>query len=315
MLIRSRRISDNKKIKLILAVVVGLLVLVLIVPLAVRLVAGVVLYPVIQVENWFAKSNQVLPALWRDKIAMQTELSSLEQLLALAGKQDLTQQRLLEENNRLRALLGAPQTKRTLAVVIGKPGELPYDLIQIDQGTTAGIEVGAPVYIGTDAVIGIVSAVQRNSSFVTLFTTPDFLATVYLSGANVTATLEGIGGGVARVKVPQGVLLQVNDLVHIPSVQPGVYGRIAWVESEPTQPEQFGYITPEIPISSLFQVSVATSDNVFTDRDQVENNILEIQRQLLVIENLSLATTTATTTLREAATTTDSTIDITIDSP
>jgi hypothetical protein len=120
---------------------------------------------------------------------------------------------------------------------------------------------------------------------------------------------------VARVKVPQGVLLQVNDLVHIPSVQPGVYGRIAWVESEPTQPEQFGYITPDIAISSLFQVSVATPASILTDRDLVENNILEIQRQLLVIENLSLATTTATTTLREAATTTDSTNDITIDSP
>jgi len=294
MLIRSRRTSDSKKIKRLMLVVLGVLIVALIVPTVVRFIAGVVLYPVVQIENWFAKSNQVLPALWRDKIVMQQQINSLEQELAISGKQDLTQQRLFEENNRLRSLLGAPSETRTLASVIGKPGELPYDLIQIDRGSVDGIQLDAPVYIGADTVIGLVSAVQYDTAFVTLLTTPDFLATVYLSGANVTAVLEGLGGGVARVKVPQGIPLRVNDLVHVPSIQPGVYGKIAWVESEPTQPEQFGYITPEVPIGSLFQVAVAQLSNVSTDPQTAEQYMLEIQKQMLVIPEISPATTTAT---------------------
>jgi cell shape-determining protein MreC len=302
MLIRSRRTSDNQKIKRLLLVVFGLFALALIVPAAVRFAAGIVLYPVIQVENWFAESNQILPALWRDKIVMQEQIDQLEQDLALSGKLDLTKQRLSDENNRLRSLLGATSSPRILAAVVGKPNELPYDLIQIDQGSQAGIESGSPVYIGVDTVIGLVSAVQRNTAFVTLFTTPDFFATVYLSGPNVTALLEGLGGGVARVRVPQGIPIRVGDLVHIPSVQPGVYGTIAWVESEPTQPEQFGYITPEIPIGSLFQVAVAKPNVITTDPKEVQRYMLEVQKQQLVIPEMTPATTTATSTAPTSST-------------
>ena len=282
---------------MVLTVVIGLLLMALIVPSVVRFVSGVVLYPVVQLENWFAQSNQVLPTLWRDKIEMQEQIDALEQEVALSGKLGLTQRRLFEENNRLRSLLGAPTATRTLAAVIGKPGELPYDLIQIDQGSAAGIEVNAPVYIGSDTVIGLVSAVKRDSAFVTLFTTPGFLATAYLSGANVTAVLEGLGGGVARVKVPQGIPIRINDLVHIPSIQPGLYGKIAWVESEPTQPEQFGYITPEVPISSLFQVAVGIPANVASDVVEAQNYMLDIQRQLLVIPEITpVSSSTASST-------------------
>lgn len=288
--------------KRLLLVVFGLFALALIVPAAVRFAAGIVLYPVIQVENWFAESNQILPALWRDKIVMQEQIDQLEQDLALSGKLDLTKRRLSDENNRLRSLLGATSSPRVLAAVVGKPNELPYDLIQIDQGSQAGIESGSPVYIGADTVIGLVSAVQRNSAFVTLFTTPDFFATVYLSGANVTALLEGLGGGVARVRVPQGIPIRVGDLVHVPSVQPGVYGTIAWVESEPTQPEQFGYITPEIPIGSLFQVAVAKPNVITTDPKEVQRYMLEVQKQQLVIPEMTPATTTATSTAPTSST-------------
>ena len=303
MLIRSDRTSDNKKIKRLLFVVVGLMIFAMIAPSVVRFVAGIVLYPVIQLENWFANSTQVLPTLWRDKIVMQSDIDRLEQELAVSKMVDLSQQRLFDENNRLRSLLRASTTQRIAAVVIGKPGELPYDLIQIDRGSSDGVEVGSPVFIGKDAVIGMVSTVQNNSSFVTLFTTPDFLTTVYLSGADVTAVLEGLGGGVARVKVPQGIVLRVDDLVHIPSIQPGVFGTIAWVESEPTQPEQFGYITPNIPISSLFQVAVGSPAVVSTDPEIAQTYIDDIQRDMLVIPQILTATTTATSTEQTATST------------
>lgn len=306
--IRSRRNSDARRIKILLLIVVLTLLAGFILPSAIKFVSGVVLYPVIQVETWFARSNQVLPTLWRDKLEMQTEIDSLTQELSVAGQQDLTRQRLFSENNRLRSLLGATTSARTAAAVLARPGELPYDLLQIDQGSQAGILVGSPVYIGEDTVIGMVSAVQRDTAFVTLFTTPDFLATVYISGANVTATIEGLGGGVARVKVPQGVPLKVGDLIHIPSIQPGVYGKIAWVENEPTQPEQYGYITPETPIASLFNVAVGTPQQIITDATEVGKYILHIEEQQLVVADLvvpSIATSTASTSSASSTSTDD----------
>lgn len=304
-----RRKSDTKKVtRLVIAVILVLLVG-FAAPPTVRLVGSVVMYPVQLVENWLAQSSMVIPVLWRDKIAMQKHISELEQGIAELERKGLTEQRLFQENNRLRRLLGDTETPRTLAVVVAKPTELPYDLLQIDRGSQSGIKVGAPVYIGADSVIGLVSDVYPTHSFVTLFTTPDFLATVYLTGPDVTATLEGLGGGVARVKMPQGIAMQVGDLVHVPSVQPGLYGQIAWIESEPTQPEQFGYITPEIPIQSLYQVAVGSPADVTVDTAELSQHINEIKADALLVSDLVLATSTATSTATssaEAASTTPS---------
>ena len=289
--------SDSKRTKRLVWLIVLVLLLAWLLPMVARLVGIVVLYPVQRVEQWFSESSLVLPVLWRDKIVMQEYIAELEQTVAELGRTDLTQQRLFDENNQLRSFLNAQTATRTLAAVVAKPTELPYDLLQIDQGSNAGIAVGAPVYIGNDSVIGLVSAVYPRHSFVTLFTTPNFLATVYLTGANVTATLEGLGGGVARVKMPQGIAMQVGDLVHVPSIQPGLYGQIAWVESEPTQPEQYGYITPQIPIASLYQVAVGQPVQVTTDPQELSRYIEAIKQDALVISDLVLvASSTGTTT-------------------
>jgi hypothetical protein len=199
--------------------------------------------------------------------------------------------------------LGDGEVQRTLAVVVAKPTELPYDLLQIDRGSQSGITVGAPVYIGTDSVIGLVSDVYLTHSFVTLFTTPGFFATVYLTGPDVTATLEGLGGGVARVKMPQGIAMQIGDLVHVPSVRPGLYGQIAWIESEPTQPEQYGYITPEVPMQSLYQVAVGSPSDVTVVTTEMNQYIEKIKSDALVVSDLVLATSTATSTDQVASST------------
>lgn len=301
-----RRKSKKQRIGRLTIIILSVLIVGLLIPPAVRLVGSIVLYPVQVVENWLEQSSMVIPVLWRDKIAMQQEIATLEQSIAELGRKDLTEQRLFEENNRLRSLLSDSAATRTLAVVVAKPTELPYDLMQIDKGSLAGIEVGSPVYIGTDSVIGLVSDVFQTHSFVTLFTTPGFLSTVYLTGPDVTATLEGLGGGVARVKMPQGISMKIGDLVHVPSVQPGLYGQIAWVESEPTQPEQYGYITPEIPIRSLYQVAVGQPSNVSVAPEDLVSYIEQIKRDALVVSDLVLATTTATSTDEVASSTPES---------
>jgi len=309
-----RRTSNKQRIGRLVFLIVIVLAIGLLVPPAARLIGATVMYPVQLVERWLTQSSMVVPVLWRDKIDMQAEISSLNQTVAELGRKDTTQIRLETENSRLRQLLSATTSERTLAVVTAKPTELPYDLLQVDRGSLAGIEVGSPVYIGSDSVIGLVSAVYPTHSFVTLFTTPGFLATVYLTGANVTATLEGMGGGVARVKVPQGILLRIGDLVHVPSVQPGVYGQITWVESEPTQPEQYGYITPAIPLMSLYQVAIGKPSHVTVDATSVIQYIETLRQEALVVPDLVLPET-ATSTDGAATSTPEVAIDTATTSP
>jgi len=290
---RSRRNSDKQKLSRLVLFVVAVLVVGFVVPRVVSFMGVVALYPFQMVQGWWQETSLAVPALWRDKVAMQEQIVNLQAELAAQTEPSLSLQILREDNQELRALLGATTTQRTAAVVTGRPGQLPYDVLQIDQGSAAGIATGDPVYNNAVQVIGLVSRVYPGSSLVTLLTSPEFTATAYMGETNLLVPLEGLGGGSARVAVPQGVPLQVGALVHLPSIQPGVFGRVSYVENEPTQPQQFGYITPEVALQHLRHVSVGKSVAVQTGETDVREYIQQIQTELL-LPDLLVPTSTAT---------------------
>jgi len=255
--------------------------------------------PVHATNSWLEHSSSLIPTFFRDRQSLQTEIEDLEYRLAVAERSDLTQDRLWEDNNRLRGLLGIAGDERSAAAVIARPSELPYDLLQIDRGSNHGIEVGAPVFIGKDIVIGLVVHVTPKYSFVELVTTPNFETAVFISGPNVVVIMEGVGGGVARVKVPQGIPLGVGDMVYLPSVEPGLFGRISYVENEPTQPEQYGYISPDVSLASIYQVAVGTQSQIARSATEVDIRVRALLEKSLLVEGITtgvIATSTATTT-------------------
>jgi len=250
--------------------------------------------PVHATNQWLEESSSLIPTFVRDRQSLHADIERLENELQIHSRTDMTQQRLLSENNRLRELLGAAKENRIVAGVIARPDTLPYDFLQIDQGSNDGIEVGAPVFVGTDIVIGLVAHTAAQYSFVELFTTPGFEATIFLSGPNVVAKMSGMGGGVARVSLPQGIPIQVGNLVHVPSVEPGVFGSIAYIENEPTQPEQFGYVAPNIALQSLYQVSVGRVSQISQSVEEIDKRVrAEIESQL-VVPGVSLEVSTTT---------------------
>lgn len=256
MKVRSRHNTKKSKLLRNIIVVVVLCVLALLLPKIITGIGRTLLQPVYAVHTWFRESSATLPSYLRDKKELIDEVDELKNKLAVAAATDVTQQRLYEENIWLRELLGAEPDSRIAAAVIARPNQLPYDFMQIDQGSSDGVVLGAPVYVGADNVIGVIAHTADSFSFVELFTTPGFEATAFISGADIVATVEGYGSGVARVRVPQGIALTIGSVVHVPSIQPGVFGRIAYIENKPTQPEQFGYITLAKPINSIHYVAV-----------------------------------------------------------
>jgi len=294
MKVQSQRTSNRKKNIRILLISVVFIALGLLAPKAFSVVSQVVMSPFHATSNWLRESNSLIPTFIRERQELTAEIEALENELQIAQRTTITRQRLFEENVRLRGLLGADEENRIAAGVIARPDTLPYDYIQIDQGTESGVEVGAPVFAGSDIVIGLVVYAAREYSFVTLFTTPGFNATVFVSGPDVVANMEGMGGGVARVRMPQGIAMNLGNLVYVPSIEPGVFGRISHLENEPTQPEQYGFISPDIAISSLHTVAVGKVSQISRSVEDIDQNILEELLSTLVVPGVGLTVSSST---------------------
>lgn len=272
-------------------------------PLATSFVSYIVLTPVVAVSSWYQNSEAVLPKYLRSRTALIEEIEELKRIQITDTGTQLSIKRLLEENMQLRSAYGSGTSdNRLVAKVIAQPNRLNYDLLQIDKGSEAGVVVGAPVFLGLDTVIGAVVHVTPYYSFVELVTTAGFEATAYIVGPNIFAPFEGVGGGVARVKVPQGIALREGNIVLLPSVSGGVYGEVVSLENIHTQPEQYGYVTPPVSLQSLLYVSIGTAVPDRQNDLKIDEDIQTAIRsyfKLDVYPSFSLPTSTGSTTADE----------------
>lgn len=249
-------------------------------------VSTFVLAPVAKVSNWIDTSNEVFPSYLRSKSEMAKEIEDLKKKQSTEASTKLTVERLVEENSRLRNLLGVEKSEeRIVAGVVAQSPNLIYDTLQIDKGLKQGVVVGAPVYSGFDNVIGIISRVANNFSFVELFTSPDFETNAFILDINVFSKMTGEGGGVAKIHLPQGVDLKKGQIVLLPGLAGGVYGEVAWVDSSPTQPEQFGFVVPALAINNLAFVSVGKKALRTRDQDEIEYVISEEFKKDLLLKD------------------------------
>lgn len=282
------RQDSRKSLRLFLVITTGIIATGLIFPWLISSVSSVVLYPFHVTSTWIKTSDGMLPIYLRSKADLVKEVETLRTQISTTNGTQLTIMRLIEENMRLRSMnkVGESENK-VIAQVLARPDKLNYDLLQIDKGTNDGVVEGSPVYTGVDSVVGIVVRATETYSFVDLFTSPGFESTAFIFGPNVFSPIEGIGGGVARVRLPQGVPIAVGQLVILPGVSSSIYGEIVMVENEPTQPEQYGYITPPLAMSNLLYVSVGVGAVQIRTDVQINDTITKHLR-----DKLRLSTTT-----------------------
>ncbi len=306
----SRQTFFHKRIFFVIAVLAILLLLWLIVPVVVSRTAAVLLWPIETARVWFNESSNSLPTYLRDRTTLDTRIDDLEAKVAICEASDNTIAKLQAENNQFRQLCDAVPDERIIARVAARPPYLPYDVLMIDQGSVDGVVENAAVFLGSDQVIGYVSTVYSNTALVTLVTTANFTATAYVIGPNIYTYSEGIGGGMLRVRVPQGIPLHTGDVVVLPAIDSGVYGVITDIETSPTQPEQYGYVPLPLSLQSLQYVSVAREPIVTQSYNATEALIKDIRDDLFtvslppgVLVTPETASTTATTTAPAATST------------
>lgn len=285
-----------------LLVLIGIILIGLLFPWFISRISAFILYPFHVTSTWVKTSDGIVPLYLRSRADLVNEVETLRKEKASQSGTQLSIQRLLEENIQLRALTKSDQAGgRLVARVLNRPNSLPNDLIQIDQGSDHGVLVGAPVFNGIDGVVGLVVQVTEKYSFVDLFTSPGFQSTAYILGPNIFAPIEGVGGGIARVKLPQGVSIRVGQLVIMPGISSALYGEIVSVQNEPTQPEQYGYVAPSQAINNLLYVTVGLETILNRDNIAFEAEMREKIRQAANINFENNATTSTSTILSDQA--------------
>jgi hypothetical protein len=106
----------------------------------------------------------------------------------------------------------------------------------------------------------------------------------YIIGPNIYTYAEGMGGGMLRVQVPQGVPLSVGDTVILPAIDSGVYGAIAEVTTSPTQPEQYGYVPMINNLQSMQYVSIGNEAIVPHSYEEAEVLVEAVRADLFTVD-------------------------------
>ncbi len=279
---------------------VGLLVVAWSLPALISSISGAILYPFHVTRVWFAESSSSLPVYLREKNELINEIEELERSLAEISGAQASRDRLHSENQQLRSLLDLPtEEPRILGRVIARPTDMPYDVLQIDTGTHDGVVTGAPVYLGYDQVLGFVSFTTAHYSLVTLVTSPEQLGTAYVFGPNIFARTEGVGGGVLRIRIPQGVTVAEGDLAVLPAVNVGQFGAITHIETRPTEPQQYAFVPLPVSLQSIRYVMVGTNPIAPVPFDQVVERVATASSTLFTIEVVDEQLEVGTTTVPE----------------
>lgn len=236
------------------------------------------------VRHYVMTSSGTIPVFIRSRVELLNHIQELEQQIASQKGIESTLGFVTEENEELRGLLGGTTTPRIVAGVIARPPYTPYDTVVIDRGSEEGIVLNAPVYLVGGNALGYVQSVFPHSAFITLFSSPGVEATVYVFGPDIFTTAHGEGGGVIRLSVPQGIVIEKGVPVVLPSLDSGVLGLVSEIQSISTEPEQHAYVTFNTPLQSIRLVSVGRYPVEQTSYKKATENIATTEDMLFTIE-------------------------------
>ncbi|HXG35413.1 MAG TPA: rod shape-determining protein MreC, partial [Dehalococcoidia bacterium] len=202
--------------------------------------------------------------LLRENERFQKEIERLQ--AEVAAQQDASQ-RIQELEALLQVKEGRPQDIFLFAEVIAQDTSNIRRLIAINRGTDDGLEEGMVLVSAGGSLVGAVSRVFKDFSWVTLITDTDSAvnATVQLPSGEARGIVVGnLRHGLSLEMVPPEVALAEGALVvtsglggNFPSGL--LIGSVRSIERKPQEPSQRAILEPAAPLSRLRGVLVLTS--------------------------------------------------------
>jgi len=199
-----------------------------------------VIYPIFKAEKALTSLSS-LTSFSFSKQDFQKENLRLEESLKRSEALILNQQKILDENTKLKETLGRFENKKLLlGEVLAKPNRSPYDTILIDLGLRDGVEKAAMVLSYGEIPIGRVEEVREKTSLIRLFSSPGQSEYVEIGENKIPATAIGQGAGNFRVILPKDTAVSEGNEVTIPGISPNVIGYVERVIQSDT--ETFSHI-------------------------------------------------------------------------
>jgi len=149
-----------------------------------------------------------------------------------------------------------PKTNMTLAGILAKPNQSPYDTLLIDAGTAQGIKVGNTVFALGDVPIGRISDIYQDSAKVILFSNPGETTQALITGNNAIMQIIGRGGGNFEIIMPKDFVLQEGAQVVLPGIHPYVLAIVQKIISDPRNPFTKALLISPVNIQQLKFVEV-----------------------------------------------------------
>ena len=218
--------------------------------------------PVLEVENIVHDTTDTWQGLFKSKVTLEAENDRLKTELRNLQLQSLGYGILIEENNRLREILGRKDELVTpiIASLLATPDDFPYGLILLDAGrnnTTRPVRVGDEVRVGSNVILARVVEVSDTYSKARLLSASGETTPVIIGADNLAAEARGLGGGNFSVFLPRGVNVEPGDQIKLPSTRTElVLGVVAEIKGEPSDPFQEVLFKSPINVNEVRNVEI-----------------------------------------------------------
>jgi rod shape-determining protein MreC len=168
------------------------------------------------------------------KESLRAENMALKKEVFSANLKLLSENALLEENVKLKALLGREDKEKSfMATVLARPPITLYDTLVIDVGQEEGVKQG-DLITAESVVLGYLADVFTHTSIVKLYSSPNEKTVIAIGDKKIQADAYGLGGGVFRTAVQKDIEVKKGDSVIMPGINPKIFGFVEDVQSNPS---------------------------------------------------------------------------------
>ncbi len=186
------------------------------------LMSDVVTRPFISIKEFFRFKSSLVA----QKLSLESELSTLK-------LKETDYDIVVKENQDLKNELGRKaDVPRTIAYVLSRPPQSPYDTLVIDAGSNDNIAAGDTVYLSNSVIVGSVTGVTSNTSVVQLFSAASNKQDATLSRTGASFALTGSGGANFQLEVPKDTDILLGDVFTYPGISSSVVANVYYIDTD-----------------------------------------------------------------------------------
>ncbi|MEA2701946.1 MAG: rod shape-determining protein MreC [Candidatus Parcubacteria bacterium] len=182
----------------------------------------------------------------RERLIRENEALNVQNATFAARVADL--QRLL--GNRTERAGGV------LAGVLARPPVSPYDVLVVDQGSDAGVRIGATAYGSGGVPLGTVTSADARSARVTLYSHTGNVTEGWAGASRIPVKLTGTGAGGFDAEIPGTAGALVGDEIFVPGPGALPIAVITEVVTDPSSPSVVLRIRSQVNPFSLTWVTI-----------------------------------------------------------